>query len=145
MPAPGTTMTHTPLSVGYVSPTPGKMKHIMVVGGHRKACNTSVLREDSKEVGEKGNISPWGRVSPAHQGKGRTSQRESSPTLTDSGLVTMTEVLWKTLTLTTGPYFLALGIKVTVNSPCQNTIIPGPEGPHCQGEQKHPISRNTQP
>lgn len=35
------------------------------------------------------------------------------PTLTDSGLVTMTEVLWKTLTRTTGPYFLALETKVT--------------------------------
>lgn len=34
------------------------------------------------------------------------------PTLTDSGLVTMTEVLWKTLTRTTGPYFLALETKV---------------------------------
>lgn len=35
------------------------------------------------------------------------------PTLTDSGLVMMTEVLWKTLTLTTGPYFLALETKMT--------------------------------
>lgn len=34
------------------------------------------------------------------------------PTLTDSGLVMMTDVLWKTLTRTTGPYFLALEIKV---------------------------------
>lgn len=32
--------------------------------------------------------------------------------MTDSGLVTMTEVLWKTLTRTTGPYFLALETKV---------------------------------
>lgn len=44
-----------------------------------------------------------------------------SPTLTDSGLVTMTEVLWKTLTLTTGPYFLALGTEGTVNSPKQES------------------------
>lgn len=35
------------------------------------------------------------------------------PTLTDSGLVMMTEVLWKTFTRTTGPYFLALESKVT--------------------------------
>lgn len=38
------------------------------------------------------------------------------PTLTDSGLVTMTEVLWKTLTRTTGPYFLALETKMTQSS-----------------------------
>lgn len=35
------------------------------------------------------------------------------PTLTDSGLVMMTEVLWKTLTRTTGPYFLALETEVS--------------------------------
>lgn len=59
---------------------------------------------------------------------------EEPPTLTDSGLVTMTEVLWKTLTLTTGPYFLALGTEVTVNSTKHESIIPGSVGPHCQEE-----------
>lgn len=48
-------------------------------------------------------------------GKGRPLPMESTllPTLTDSGLVTMTEVLWKTLTRTTGPYFLALETRMT--------------------------------
>lgn len=54
------------------------------------------------------------------------------PTLTDSGLVTMTEVLWKTLTRTTGPYFLALETKVTqrrLSTPGDVSITcPGPAG-----------------
>lgn len=49
---------------------------------------------------------------PSQGGGGLPSETTLSPTLTDSGLVTMTEVLWKTLTRTTGPYFLALGTKV---------------------------------
>lgn len=54
------------------------------------------------------------------------------PTLTDSGLVTMTEVLWKTLTRTTGPYFLALETKVTrkrlSTAGDMNVTGPGPAG-----------------
>lgn len=53
-------------------------------------------------------------------------------TLTDSGLVTMTEVLWKTLTRTTGPYFLALETKVTQRrlsmTRDSNITHPGPAG-----------------
>lgn len=57
----------------------------------------------------------------------------------------MTEVLWKTLTLTTGPYFFALGTKANVNSPGLNTINPGSASPHSQEEQKHHIPRDTGP
>lgn len=66
--------------------------------------------EHSKETDWKSDISSLGPVSPTNQGK-EDMATDTSPTLTDSGLVTMTEVLWKTLTLTTGPYFLALGTR----------------------------------
>lgn len=63
------------------------------------------------------SYSLWGRVlcPQPREGKGRALPIETSllPTLTDSGLVTMTEVLWKTLTRTTGPYFLALETEMT--------------------------------
>lgn len=53
-------------------------------------------------------------------------------TLTDSGLVTMTEVLWKTLTRTTGPYFLALETKGRRRGPSTTSevsvISPGAAG-----------------
>lgn len=66
------------------------------------------------------------------------------PTLTDSGLVTMTEVLWKTLTRTTGPYFLALETKVTQRrlstTGNMNTTSPGPAG-----ETGHPIPGGGSP
>lgn len=60
------------------------------------------------------------------------------PTLTDSGLVTMTEVLWKTLTRTTGPYFLALETKVTQErlSTTEDVTI---SSPHPEGETRCPI------
>ena len=54
---------------------------------------------------------------PTREGKGLPPMESTLlPTLTDSGLVTMTEVLWKTLTRTTGPYFLALETKMTQSS-----------------------------
>ena len=57
--------------------------------------------------------SPRGAFHAPNQGRGGLSfETTPFPTLTDSGLVTMTEVLWKTLTRTTGPYFLALETKV---------------------------------
>lgn len=99
------------VSMGYLSLTSGKIKHLH--GGWRTQKSLSCTKSQ-RRLARRVILVSWNQCQP---GKGRPLATEPSPTLTDSGLVTMTEVLWKTLTLTTGPYFLALGTKVTVNSP----------------------------
>lgn len=111
------------ISGGHLSPSSGRIKSI---------CGNG---DNSKEAGWKGSISSLGPVSPTNQREDMAT--EASPTLTDSGLVTMTEVLWKTLTLTTGPYFLALGTKVTVNPPKHESHPPGSVGPTVRRSSKN--------